>query len=475
MNSVVSRQVVFRLFQVWEAVVFCTAVFAGLVGLQEAGMAQISTYVTVEFYAALVGLVVLWHILLNALELYSSRRLVSRMNEYVGALGAVSLAAGFLALLGAMTGHPTNEAPFLIWFLLTGSGLMVAGRVFARLILRAARAHGRNLRFVTIVGANREAQNLAKELLSTPDTGYRLNAFYDEPLMLPDVPQTLGPARDIATLSHHLMHDPVDEVLIALPPGTAQDLMMEVLEQCRRVGVSARVIWRMPHNQNIRPAAVETIGADTASLLFTHVPSWGWHGRVKTIMDITLASLVLVGIAPLLLLVAAAIKLDSPGPVLFTQTRVGRNKQPFRLYKFRTMVQDAEARQAALEAQNEAGGPVFKIRDDPRITRLGRFLRRSSIDELPQLFNVVLGQMSLVGPRPLPLRDVSKFEKDWHSRRFSVKPGLTCSWVVAGRSELDFDAWVKMDLDYIDNWSLARDVMICLRTVPAVFRGSGAF
>jgi lipopolysaccharide/colanic/teichoic acid biosynthesis glycosyltransferase len=160
--------------------------------------------------------------------------------------------------------------------------------------------------------------------------------------------------------------------------------------------------------------------------------------------------------------------------VLFTQERYGYNKRRFRMYKLRTMVVDAEARQAGLEAMNEASGPVFKIRSDPRQTPVGRVLRRWSIDELPQLYNVLRGDMSLVGPRPLPIRDVSRFAEPALMRRFSVRPGITCLWQISGRSELTFDDWVKLDLRYIDGWSLMLDVRILLRTLPAVLRGRGA-
>ena len=479
MPSTILRQTALHLFRAWESLVFLLAFAAGFYSLSAAGIVDPVAYAHPVFYGILGAILLLWIVLLDAFGLYSSRRMVSRMNEQLAALGAVTFAAGFLALLGALLGQPTNLAPFLISFLLVGSVLIAVGRFLARIFLRAARARGRNLRFVSIVGAGVEARKLAQDLLGNPQSGYRIAAFFGEPAMPGALPAALGdescPVRDIAELQHHLMHDPVDEVLIALPHDAPHSEVMSVVERCRVVGVSARIVWAETGPAAIRPSAVEIIGTGTTSLLFQHAPRWGWHGQAKTVMDVTLATLTLAAIAPILLLVAIAIKLDSPGPIFFVQTRVGRNKQRFNLYKFRTMVQNAEALQQTLEAQNEAGGPVFKIRKDPRVTRLGHLLRISSIDELPQLFNVVRGEMSLVGPRPLPLRDVSKFQKDWYSRRFSVKPGLTCSWVLAGRSDLDFDRWVAMDLDYIDNWSLWRDVMICLRTVPVVFRGAGAF
>ena len=175
-----------------------------------------------------------------------------------------------------------------------------------------------------------------------------------------------------------------------------------------------------------------------------------------------------------MLLVAASIKLTSTGPIIYSQQRYGRNKRRFKMYKFRTMVANAEALQEALEEMNEVTGPVFKINADPRITRVGTFLRKTSLDELPQLFNVLRGEMSLVGPRPLPLRDVSRFNESWLLRRFSVVPGITCLWQINGRSNTSFDRWVELDLKYIDEWSLMLDLKILVKTSPAVLRGRGA-
>jgi len=177
---------------------------------------------------------------------------------------------------------------------------------------------------------------------------------------------------------------------------------------------------------------------------------------------------------PVFLLTAIAIKLTSPGPIFFVQDRVGLNKRRFCMYKFRTMIPDAEKKQDELEDFNEASGPVFKIKNDPRITPIGRILRKLSIDELPQLFNVLKGDMSLVGPRPLPIRDYNGFSEDWHRRRFSIRPGITCLWQVNGRSDTSFEEWIKLDMEYIDNWSLWMDMKILLLTVPAVIKGSGA-
>ncbi|MCH9015355.1 MAG: sugar transferase, partial [Gemmatimonadetes bacterium] len=193
----------------------------------------------------------------------------------------------------------------------------------------------------------------------------------------------------------------------------------------------------------------------------------------KRALDVLLSAFFIILFLPVLIVTALLIKLTSPGPVNFSQERVGLNKKRFRMLKFRTMVVGAEQQQAALEHLNEAAGPVFKIEGDPRITPIGKFLRQSSIDEIPQLFNVLKGDMSLVGPRPLPLRDYAGFSEDWHRRRISVRPGITGLWQVNGRDHSSFDEWMKLDLEYIDRWSLWLDFQIMLKTVPAVLRGSG--
>jgi exopolysaccharide biosynthesis polyprenyl glycosylphosphotransferase len=210
-------------------------------------------------------------------------------------------------------------------------------------------------------------------------------------------------------------------------------------------------------------------------LVFRSKPAAQWSLFFKNLIDRVGAFMGLILLSPLLLVVAAAIKITSPGPALFRQSRAGLHGAPFEMWKFRTMRADAEQQKAELQAFNEMKGPVFKMQDDPRITPLGRFLRHTSIDEFPQLVNVLRGQMSLVGPRPLPIYEVEKFEQTVHRRRLSMKPGLTCLWQIRGRNTVvDFSDWVRMDLEYIDNWSLFLDAYIILRTIPSVLLGIGA-
>jgi exopolysaccharide biosynthesis polyprenyl glycosylphosphotransferase len=195
---------------------------------------------------------------------------------------------------------------------------------------------------------------------------------------------------------------------------------------------------------------------------------------IKRGFDVAAASLLLLVLLPVMLCVAIAVKCSSTGPIFFLQDRIGLNKRRFKIWKFRTMVPDAEGLMATLESRNEAQGPVFKMKNDPRVTRVGRWLRRASLDEVPQLFNVLRGDMSLVGPRPLPVRDYEGFNKDWQRRRFSIKPGITCLWQVNGRSGISFDQWMLLDLKYLDEWSLWLDFKILAKTVPAVLKGVGA-
>jgi exopolysaccharide biosynthesis polyprenyl glycosylphosphotransferase len=210
-------------------------------------------------------------------------------------------------------------------------------------------------------------------------------------------------------------------------------------------------------------------------LVFRSAPEASWQSVFKQVLDLALAFVLVVLLMPIWLVVPLLIKLTSPGPVLFRQRRCGLNGRPFTMLKFRTMVSDAEQRKHELAALNEMGGPVFKLSKDPRITAVGRWLRRFSIDETPQFFNVLRGEMSLVGPRPLPVDEVQRFDDPAHRRRLSVKPGLTCLWQVSGRNNVcDFRDWVRLDLEYIDNWSLWLDLKILWRTVPVVFTGNGA-
>jgi exopolysaccharide biosynthesis polyprenyl glycosylphosphotransferase len=277
----------------------------------------------------------------------------------------------------------------------------------------------------------------------------------------------------VEKLNSVIAQQPIDEVLVALPMNKYSPLVETIVRHCEEQGIVVRVRAEMFQLQVARSYVDELQGVPV--MTFQSGPADSWQLVMKRLIDIVGSVVLLLALMPLLATVALLIRLDSFGPVFFAQERVGFNKRRFRILKFRTMVAGSDHHQHMLEHLNEAEGPVFKIKNDPRITRVGRFLRRFSIDELPQLVNVLKGDMSLVGPRPLPVRDVERIDTRWHKRRFSIKPGITCLWQVNGRSNIGFNEWVRMDLDYIDKWSLGLDLLILMKTIPAVFRGPGAY
>jgi exopolysaccharide biosynthesis polyprenyl glycosylphosphotransferase len=249
--------------------------------------------------------------------------------------------------------------------------------------------------------------------------------------------------------------------------------LQEAISACEVEGIEAWLVADFIRTSIARPD-FDFFGQQPV-LVFRTTPDLSWALMVKDLVDRLGALILLTLTCWLMLAVALAIRMTSPGPVIFKQRRAGKNGRPFTMFKFRSMQTDAEMQQSELAAFNQMSGPVFKLENDPRVTPVGRFLRRTSLDELPQLLNVLYGDMSLVGPRPLPLYEVEKFESPGQRRRLSMKPGLTCLWQISGRNEVkSFDQWVKLDLDYIDNWSLLLDLKILLKTVPVVLVGSGA-
>jgi exopolysaccharide biosynthesis polyprenyl glycosylphosphotransferase len=263
----------------------------------------------------------------------------------------------------------------------------------------------------------------------------------------------------------------IDEVLIA-DPAFPQEQAVELVDRCHRHGVRVRVA---PSTMEILMDRVEFVPGQALPLFELKPPVFeGLDFAVKRSFDLVGGALLLALLSPLMLLIALGIKLTSRGPVLYRSIRPGIGGKPFACLKFRTMQRDAEHVQDELEEHNEQAGALFKIRQDPRITPVGRLLRRFSLDELPQLFNVLRGEMSLVGPRPLPQRDYDRLE-DWHRKRYLVLPGMTGLWQVSGRSELDFDELVRLDFLYLERWSVWLDLSIILKTVPAVVRARGAW
>ena len=418
--------------------------------------------------------ILIWHAIFSLLGLYESRRLSKSRGEIVGVIKASSFGTLVILISTVIFRIVLVTRLFLVVFWVVSTCAIVASRLILRATLAFIRKRGRNLRQVLIVGSGTRAIEFARWLVARPELGYRITGFADQNWDGMDSLQRSGYALvcDLGGLAQFLRTNVVDEVVLALPFRSMHDQASRIATICEEQGITVRVLTHIFDLKLDHSSAQEP--EDDA--LITHSRGWaeGWPIFIKRILDVTLSSILIALFLPVLLLAVILVKLTSPGPVLFAQKRLGLNKRHFNVYKFRTMVVDAEKRLHEVEHLNQVSGPVFKVWNDPRITPTGRFLRKTSIDELPQLFNVLRGDMSLVGPRPLPVRDYEGFSKDWQRRRLSVKPGITCLWQVRGRSSIPFEEWMELDLQYIDKWSLWLDFQILLQTIPAVLRGSGA-
>ncbi len=341
-----------------------------------------------------------------------------------------------------------------------------------RVILSQLRRRGVGIRRILLVGAGEMSRTIMRTLLAEPSLGYSVVGFLD------DNPEkgerNLGPFAGLGpidNLPQALVDNEVDEVIITLP-WQYHRRIMSVLRQCQQANVRARVV------PDVLQLSLDRVDIEVLNgiPLLSVKPSTiaGPQFAIKRGMDLFLTALGLIFVLPIMGVLAIAVKLDAPGPVFFIQTRVGRNGKRFKAYKFRSMVADAESLKPQLQQLNEADGPLFKIKDDPRLTRVGRFLRRTSLDELPQIFNVIKGEMSLVGPRPALPEEVAAYEP-WHRKRLEALPGMTGLWQVSGRSNLGFDEMVMLDIYYVENWSPGLDLSILIRTIPKVLVGEGAY
>ena len=348
-----------------------------------------------------------------------------------------------------------------VWFGGITFTLIYCKEEVLRLAFKSGFAQGQYKRRFILVGTETETARMSRELGERKDETVAIVARFNL-------------ANPISQLVQ-MLHDYAIYGVILSAKRTYFEQVENVIKACELEGVEVWLIADVFTTQIARTSFDELIGHPL--LIFRTTPEASWTGLVKQIMDFfgSMFLLLLLVVIPVIPLIAVAIKLTSPGPVFFRQQRSGLNGAPFMLYKFRTMVTNAEQLKHELESMNEMSGPVFKVTKDPRITPLGKFLRRYSLDELPQLFNVLRNEMSLVGPRPLPVDEVRRFNDLAHRRRLSVKPGITCLWQIQGRNQIsDFQDWVRLDLEYIDNWSLWLDIKILLRTIPAVFTATGA-
>ncbi len=403
---------------------------------------------------------------------YAGPRNVNIVNYGWAVFRAISLSIGMLLTLLFLLKIQYVSRFVIVFFASVEFFGLLAIRAGVRLYFLQSIKNGTGKLRVLIIGTGDRAKELSETLRKQVDWGIDVIGYLD-----PDesrLGQNILGAPVIGTIddiSDCMKKHVVDEVVIAIPRSLLEDAE-HIAHACEEEGIKLRF---MADLFSLQPARIRLIQADNIPLLTMEpVAQDELKLMFKRCVDLILVILSIPFLLLIFVIVSIAIKLDSEGPVFFIQQRVGLKKRKFPMVKFRSMYIDAEDRLKEIEHLNEAEGPIFKIANDPRVTRVGRFLRKTSLDEVPQLINVLKGEMSLVGPRPMSIRDVSLFERGIQRKRFSVKPGLTCLWQVSGRSNLPFDKWLELDLEYISGWTLWLDFKILMKTIPAVLFSKGA-
>lgn len=433
-------------------------------------LALLSMRISIAHFCALAFCWMVWRAIFFYCGLYEWQHIQTARSL----LGRVVLASSICALVDAqvisMQWHHGHFLLIVLYSWIACAFFAITSRATIGAFHSFVSPHFRRTRNAVIVGSRTSAARTSDALMAHSKWKYKVLGVIDfSPSGISRTPlQVLGTVTDLESI---LMRQAVDEVIVTLSAKLHYSTIERVIEVCERVGVQVQypedmfdVSWS-GHCHREHP--------DQPQVVLKMVRE-DYRHRIKRAIDIAGALTGLLIGSPLFVVVAILIKSTSKGPILFRQERYGLGRRVFRIYKFRTMFENAEAAQSKLEHMNQNSGPVFKIFKDPRVTKVGAFLRKTSIDELPQLINVLKGEMSLVGPRPLNKRDVSRFSEAWLMRRFSVKPGLTCLWQISGRSNISFDRWIALDLHYIDHWSLQLDFRILAMTLPAVLKGTGA-
>lgn len=402
--------------------------------------------------------------------LYQQIRSISYLKETINILKASILGVllTFALAFCLKLGFVSRSLLFLFWFLAILYLPII--RIVLRYFLASLYLKGYNSQQVLIVGKGELAEKVSIALSKHPELGFQIIGFIDEGGNSEKASrvQTRGTINDLPDILHEKI---VDEVVFAVPIEDCAR-MTEAIKLCEVEGIKVRIVADL-FERTIARAKVDDLDGIPIITLET-VPAQELAIAVKKVLDVIVSFLSLIILTPLFAIIAILIKIDSLGPVFFRQERIGQNGRRFTLLKFRSMIEKAEQIKEQLQRLNETSGPVFKMRDDPRITKIGRFLRKTSLDELPQFINVLKGEMSLVGPRP-PLPDEVTQYKNWQRRRLSIKPGITCIWQVSGRSDVSFEKWMEMDMEYIDNWSLGLDMKILLKTIWVVLHGKGSY
>lgn len=404
--------------------------------------------------------------------LYRLKRTTQWLDEVGIIISGTTLGISILVMVFFLfrPGFTSRAMLFYAWLAIII--LLSAMRLGVRSVIAQRRRAGVGLMRVLVVGAGHLGKMIMQQIANRPGLGYSLVGFCDDVSWAQR--SNFGRFTCLGTVDHlerALVENRVNEVVIALPSADHEKIL-RIVALCERNGVGFQLV---PDTFDLTLNMLEVDNLAGIPLIsLRESPLHGFNRALKRATDVVVAAMALCLVAPVMLLLAIAVKLDSPGSVFLPQERVGARERAFRLYKVRSMYSDAEQRLQDLIDRNEAGGPIFKMKHDPRRTRVGRIIRRFSIDEVPQFWSVLKGDMSVVGPRPPMPHEVQRYD-EWQKHRLDVKPGLTGLWQVSGRSELHFDEMVMLDLYYIENWSLGLDLKIILQTIPAVLSGRGAY
>ncbi len=417
-------------------------------------------------------IVAIWGVFLYSFGVYESFR-TKTSAEFITLILRIAF-MGFLLLGGLfyIFRARTVSRGMISLIFLYAAGFIIIEKIVLMGLFRFFRKRGLNYRLLLVVGTGARAQNFVSLVKNHAEWGLRILGLVDEDVSR--VGQFFSGAKVIGSFDSfsRIIHNNVVDQVVFIVPRSWMSKIEPLVYLCEEEGIKISLAVDFFNFKISHARQTDLYGFPL--ITFESTPDRLWHLIFKRILDLVISGLGLLILSPLFLVVALLIKMSSRGPVFFRQKRVSLNGRTFTMYKFRTMIKNAEEKLEELLRYNQMNGPVFKMENDPRLTPVGRFLRKYSLDELPQLWNVFLGSMSLIGPRPPLPSEVKKYEP-WQRRRLSMRPGITCIWQANGRSKItDFNEWMKLDLEYIDNWSLWLDLKILFKTIPAVLAGSGA-